>query len=274
MANLIHLGIRGGSGGGGSGGGGGGATASTSPQGGVVYTNGTSGLDSATLNIFARAISSNADISSATSLVYVDYGNEHRKIAVGNQVTIAVNGTNYAFDIIGFNHDTLTHSNIYGEDTATGKAGITLQMHDIFATTYPINSGNTSAGGWNICNMRVSTMVTMRDYLPTEWQGIIKPVNKYTLGTSTAITVDECFLLSETEVLGYVRWSLGAEGIQYAYYAAGNSKDKLRAGSSYSWWERSPKSGEYPWCYIQSGGTPNGGNAANENIGVAFAFCV
>lgn len=264
-------------GGGSSGGGGGSATASTSPQGGVIYTNGTSGLDAATLNIFARAISSNADISSATTTVYVDYGSEHRKVRIGDKVSILISeaNTSYDFDIIGFNHDTLTHPAIYGEETATGKAGMTFQMHDLYLYKQSINSSNTAYGGWPVCGMRVSIMPWMISCLPADWQGFVKPVNKYTLGGSgDGITVDEGFLLSETEIIGYANKSNGTEGTQYAYYAAGNSKSKSLNGTANNWWERSPRtSTEYPWCYITTGGGANGGNATSP-YGVAFAFCV
>lgn len=100
--------------------------ASLTPKSGITYASGISGIEPAMLTMFSQAISNNADITSETNTVYVDYKLTHVKINVGNQVTIALNGTNYAFDVIGFNHDALTDANAYGTATATGKAGITF----------------------------------------------------------------------------------------------------------------------------------------------------
>ncbi|MDO4740990.1 MAG: DUF6273 domain-containing protein [Eubacteriales bacterium] len=255
-----------------------GATASTSAASGVSYTSGLSGLSADEVSMFAQAISDNSAITSTTSTVYVDYGSIHRKLSVADQVTLSLNGTNYAFDIVGFNHDTLSSATAYGEATATGKAGITLQMHDIFATTYKMNSSNTNVGGWTSCVMRTSTMATMKGYLPSAWQTILKPVTKRTSAgsqsTTINTTVDSCFLLSEVEIFGSTTYSVSGEGSQYAYYKAGNTKVKNKSGSAYDWWERSPyASYSAIFCYVYSGGSANHG-FASDSYGVAFGFCV
>ena len=143
--------------------------ASLTAQSGVSYTNGLNGLEADVISLFSAAISNNGAITNTTSTVYIDFGSVHRKVKVGDRVTLSLNGTNYAFDIIGFNHDTLTDSVAYGEETATGKAGITFQMHDLFATRYEMNSQQTNKGGWKSSDMRTSTMATMKGYLPDEW---------------------------------------------------------------------------------------------------------
>lgn len=234
--------------------------ASLTPQTGITYTSGLSGINPATLTILAKAISNNADITSNTNTVYVDYDDIHRKIDVGSQVTIALNGTNYTFDVLGFNHDTLTDANAYGSETATGKAGITFQMHDLFETGYKMNSSNTNSGGWKSSAMRTSTMETMKGYMPAAWQTAIKPVNKASgLGggssSGTETVSDSCFLLAEVEIFGSISWSVSGEGTQYAYYKAGNSKVKNRSGSANYWWERSPRSGiSSGFCHVSSSG--------------------
>lgn len=58
--------------------------ASLTPQTGITYTSGLSGIDPATLTILSKAISNNANITSNTNTVYVDYDDIHRKIDVGN----------------------------------------------------------------------------------------------------------------------------------------------------------------------------------------------
>lgn len=253
--------------------------ASLTPQTGIIYTSGLSGIEPATLTMFSQAISNNADITDATNTIYLDYEQTHVKLDVGNQVTIDLNGTSYAFDVIGFNHDTLTTPTAYGKSTATGKAGITFQMHDLFATTYVMNSSNTNRGGWKSSAMRTSTMATMKGYLPAAWQTAIKPVNKVSgtgggSSSGTETVSDSCFLLAEIEIFGSTTYSVSGEGTQYAYYKAGNSKVKHKGGSAAGWWERSPWSGNSNcFCSVYAGGSANYTNA-DLSRGVAFGFCV
>ena len=253
--------------------------ASLTPKSGVTYISGLSSIEPAKLTILSQAISNNGDITSETNTVYVDYKTTHVKIDIGNQVTIALNGTNYIFDVIGFNHDALTNANAYGKATATGKAGITFQMHDLFATYYPMNSSNTNSGGWKNSAMRTSTMATMKNYLPSAWQTVIKPVNKAsgTGGGSTSGTEtvsDSCFLLAEIEIFGSTNYSVSGEGTQYAYYKADNSKVKNMSGSASHWYERSPRSGyTQDFCMVSEYGDASASNAT-LHPGIAFGFCV
>ena len=254
-------------------------TASTAATSGVNYTSGLSGVAASDVTLFAEAISNNSSITNATSTVYIDFGSVHRKVSVGDQVTLALNGTSYTFDVIGFNHDTLTTSTAYGAATKTGKAGITFQMHDLFATTYQMNSSNTNSGGWKSSAMRTSTMATMKGYMPAAWQTAIKPVNKASgtgggSSSGTETVSDSCFLLAEIEIFGSTTYSVSGEGTQYAYYKAGNSKVKNKGGSAVYWWERSPFSGDsYRFCSVYSNGNADYNNASGGR-GVAFGFCV
>lgn len=263
-------------------------TASVTPTAGVTYINGLSGLEAPEVSFFAQAISNNSGITNATSTVYVDFGDVHRKISVGDQVTLPLNGTNYAFDVIGFNHDALTTPTAYGAATATGKAGITFQMHDLFNEYFAMNDANSNAGGWKSSKMRTSTMVTMKGYLPAAWQTAIKPVNKLSgvgdgASSGTEVVSDNCFLLAEGEIFGS-EYGYGGSGYsfddecakvtQYAYYKAGNSRIKKRNGSADFWWERSPSSGNgNSFCVVNRDGNA-GNNSADYTNGVAFGFCV
>lgn len=253
-------------------------SASLTPTHGVIYTNGLSGLSPAVLSLMSALISNNSNITYTTTTVYVDHGDIHRVIDVGSQVTIALNGTNYTFDVIGFNHDTLTTAAAYGANTATGKAGITFQMHDLFATASPMNSTNTNIGGWKSSAMRTSTMATMKGYMPAAWQTAIKPVNKYSGKGDSLVTIekvsDECFLLSEIEVFGSSPYSTPGEGNQYAYYRAGNSKVKNINGYANYWWERSPYSDDgSQFCRVNNNGDARI-DIANRSYYFAFGFCV
>ena len=256
-----------------------GPTASLTAQSGITYTNGISGISAEKMSLYAELISNNTSITNKTSVVYIDDGANHYKVSIGDQVTLSLNGTNYAFDVIGFNHDTLTTSTAYGANTKTGKAGITFQMHDLFEKFYVMNSASTNSGGWKNSTMRTSTMATMKSYLPSAWQTVIKPVNKAsgigggsTSGTETVS--DSCFLLAEIEIFGSTTYSVSGEGTQYAYYKAGNSKVKNMSGYASHWHGRSPRSGYTEgFCMVDYDG-----DAATSNVtvhpGIAFGFCV
>lgn len=254
--------------------------ASIKARSGITYTNGISGISAEKMSLYANLISNNASITNETNVVYIDDYELHYKVSVGDQVTLALNGTNYTFDVIGFNHDTLTTATAYGTNTATGKAGITFQMHDLFATEYNMNDFNiTTNGGWKSSYMRTSTMATMKGYLPAAWQTAIKPVNKVSStgggsSSGTETVSDSCFLLAEIEVFGSTTHSVSGEGTQYAYYKAGNSKVKKKDGSATDWWERSPCSGSRSnFCYVYITGEAASGNSSDA-YGVAFGFCV
>ena len=255
-------------------------TASLTAKSGVTYTNGISGISAEKMSLYAEAISNNASITNETSVVYIDDGALHYKISVGDKVTLALNGLNYEFDVIGFNHDTLTTAAAYGANTATGKAGMTLQMHDLFADiTKPMNTTGTNVGGWKNSNMRTSAMATMKGYLPDDWEAIIKPVNKASgtgggSSSGTETVSDSCFLLAEIEIFGSTTYSVSGEGTQYAYYKAGNSKVKYKEGSAHSWWGRSPRSGDsVRFCCVAKEGAADY-DKANFATSPAFGFCV
>lgn len=255
-----------------------GPKASLTPTSGVTYTDGLTGLEPTEILSYAQAISNVTGVTNDTTAMYIDYGSVHRKISIGDQVTIGVNNVNYAFDVIGFNHDDLTDSMAYGKATKTGKAGMTLQKHALFATTYPMNNSDTNSGGWKSSVMRTSTMETMKGYMPVAWQTAIKPVNKVSgLGggssRGTETVSDNCFLLAEIEIFGSTTYSVSGEGTQYAYYKAGNSKVKYNV-SPFNWLERSPRFGSSNlFCSVNSQGKTNY-SGPNVDSGVTFAFCI
>ena len=264
------------------GGGGGKPTlsASTTAKSGVTYTNDIHGISAERMSLYAKAISNNASITNRTSVVYIDDETDHYQISIGSQIMLMLDDAGYSFDVIGFNHDTLTTANAYGDNTATGKAGITFQMHDCFATPYSMNSSNTNVGGWKNSAMRTSTMATMKNYMSAGgWHTIVKQVNKSSgLGggssSGTETVSDSCFLLAEIEVFGSTSYSVSGEGTQYAYYKAGNSKMKRRDDLADTWWERSSMSGnKYGFCLVNSSGISYN-RGAGSVYGVAFAFCV
>lgn len=188
---------------------------------------------------------------------------------VGSQKAMTINGTAYAIDIIGKNHD--------GYADGSGKVPLTFQMHDCYGIQYAMNGSNTNVGGWTSCAMRTTHLPAILARMPTEVQNGIREVYKLTSAgnqsTAINITSDKLFLLSEVEVFGSVHYSKSDEGTQYDYYKAGNSKVKNYNGSAYYWWERSPiGTGSASFCYVLSGGKAHY-NYAGYAYGVAFGFC-
>lgn len=196
-------------------------------------------------------------------------GNAASLWSVGDKKTINIDGTDYQFQIIGFNHD---------DKTSGGKAGITFQMVDCMNATAQMNSSNTNSGGWGSCAMRNSVLSSILSRLPADLQKVIKNVNKPTsAGNQSAninTTSDKLFLLSEVEIFGSTTYSKSGEGSQYAYYKAGNSKVKKVNGAASDWWERSPHGGGSTiFCYVSSNGNATYDGASNS-YGVAFGFCI
>ena len=188
--------------------------------------------------------------------------------AVGDSKTMTINGSDYQIDIIGKNHDTYASG---------GKAPLTFQMHDCYATAYAMNSSDTNVGGWTSCAMRSTHLPAILALMPSEVQAGIKEVNKLTSAgsKSSAIntTADKLFLLSEIEIFGSVSHSKSGEGTQYDYYKAGNSKVKKYNGGVHYWWERSPKGGNSEgFCGVNIDGFADY-NYASFARGVAFGFC-
>ena len=196
-------------------------------------------------------------------------GNAASIWSVGDKKTINIDGTDYQFQIIGFNHDT---------KTAGGTAGITFQMVDCMNATAQMNSSNTNNGGWTSCAMRTSVLNSIFSSLPADLQKAIKAVNKLTSAGNQSATInttsDKLFLLSEVEIFGSTTYSKSGEGSQYAYYKAGNSKVKKVNGSASNWWERSPSGGDSTdFCSVSSNGNATT-DYASDSYGVAFGFCI
>lgn len=189
---------------------------------------------------------------------------------VGDQKAMNINGTDYAIDIIGKNHDDYYDG--------SGKAPLTFQMHDCYATGYKMNGSSTNSGGWSGCEMRTTHLPSILNTMPINVCNGIKEVSKLSGtggGSSSGVqkTNDKLFLLSEIEIFGTTSLSVSGEGIQYDYYKAGNSKIKKRTTNAVVWGERSPSSGEtYIFCAVTTTGTATHMSAV-QTLSVSFAFC-
>ena len=206
-------------------------------------------------------------------------GSADKYFSVGDEKTISLTtGEQVTLVILGFDHDDLTGG---------GKAGMTIGMKNLLATTYRMNATRTNAGGWDESEMRTSTMATLLSQLPSDLQGVIKQVNKKATagGASTSITTsaDKLWLLAEVEVDGTTSAGYADEGEQYEYWKTVKdgtvAADRIKylsngSGSASIWWLRSPSvSGSTDFCSFVSTGLV-GSISANGTRGVSFGFCV
>ncbi len=192
------------------------------------------------------------------------------------------------FEIIGFDHDTVTDSSAYGRT----KAGITVQMHFVSECEYyssetrAMNSSATNSGGWENSYMRNTIMPLELNRL-SSFQDFLVPVNKLTSAGSKSTTIkttsDTLFLLSEVEVFGTTTYSASGEGTQYEFYANGNSAKKHKesekydssaSSTSYNHWLRSPNVANTSYfCYVNTSGNIARASATTKYY-EAYAFCI
>lgn len=209
-------------------------------------------------------------------------GTASTRYKVGDEKTITLTGgEEVTLQIWGFNHDNLADG--------SGKAGITLGMKNLLATTYAMNSSNTNSGGWEASKMRTTTMPAILATLPEDLQAVIKEVNKLSSeGGSSAdaldTTADKLFLFSVKEVTGTNTYSLDGEGTQYALwntllYNGALASPRIKrlsngGGNASYWWTRSARSGNsFYFCYFDAGGSVNYYDAG-YSCGVCLGFCV
>lgn len=207
-------------------------------------------------------------------------GSADKYFSVGDEKTISLTtGEQVTLVILGFDHDDLTGG---------GKAGMTIGMKNLLATTYRMNATATNEGGWDESEMRTSTMATLLSQLPSDLQSVIKQVNKKATagGASTSITTsaDKLWLLAEVEVDGTTSAGYADEGEQYEYWKTVKdgtvAADRIKylsngSGSANTWWLRSPYvSNSTHFRNFYSAGSVGSGSAANLARGVSFGFCV
>lgn len=188
--------------------------------------------------------------------------------AVESQKTMTIGGADYTVDIIGKNHDTYADG---------GTAPLTFQLHDCYATGYPMNSSDSNVGGWKNSEMRLTYLPAILSLMPVEVRNGIRAVKKLASagsGSSTLETVsDKLFLPCIEEIVGSARNSVAGEGTQYTYYEQGGSKIKNKDGAATYWWSRSAYASDNElFCIISSAGKPTI-HYPSRAFGVAFGFC-
>nr|DAZ11870.1 MAG TPA: hypothetical protein [Caudoviricetes sp.] len=238
--------------------------ANISPTSGVTYTDGLDGATPELMHLYGEAISDNAEILRTTSTVYLDFGADSRKLTVGDVMDFSINGTTVQARLISFNTDDLADTSAYGEETATGKCGMTFDTVTI-VTSAQMNTGNTNVGGWEASRMRSTTMPELLASIPEAWRDVLM-TRSLTNNKGTTPTEDILSLHSQNDI--------GSSG--YNWYAAGNSKVKNNAsGSAVVWWLRGAYTGDSTvFLVVSSSGSVSTYYAAGYSSGVVpgFAF--
>lgn len=241
-------------------------TANTSATAGVAYTNGLAGVTADLMALYAEAISNNSAISRTTSVVYLDFGADSRKLTIGDTMSFSINNTTVQARLISFNTDTLADAAAYGSETATGKCGMTFDTVTTVSNA-PMNNSNTSSGGWNASLMRTSTMATLLGTIPPAWKAALKArsLTSKDNGNANQQTTDTLAIHNRSDV--------GSSG--YNWYAAGNSKVKHNAsGSAAIWWLRDAVFDYMTTFYlVYTSGSITNANASHSNgVVPSFAF--
>ena len=192
------------------------------------------------LNELAKIISDNygtgeGQVNNNTAEVNASINGKTDTLGIGDWTT--VNG--YQVRILGFNHDTLTNQDAYGENETNTYAGISFEYAECI-TTARVNASNTNANGWGACELRGTLNSTT--YNSLENKQYIKQVNKqyiktYNNAASVTTSQDKLWLLSCSEIFsiggtpaGY-GYAVTKEGEQYKYYKnlnATTSKEDAR----------------------------------------------
>ena len=234
----------------------------------------------ANLNVFETMLTPTfADSDWATIAELSENGQAQTFFSVGDEKTISLTtGEQITLVILDFNHDDLTSG---------GKAGMTIGMKNLLATTYRMNISNTTEGGWDESEMRTSTMATLLSQLPSDLQGVIKQVDKKATAGSGSMSIttsaDKLWLLAEVEVDGTTSAGYAKEGERYEYWKTVKdgtvAADRIKylsngSGNAAYWWTRSPRienSGQYI-RFANTGSVSYDG--AGYRYGVSFAFCI
>ena len=198
---------------------------------------------------------------------------------LGDTKSLVPDGMALTMQIIGFDHDYVNKPKEYGRETA----GISLQSVELAGQASIDVSNPSNKLSWYSdddtfhCRMRKQTLPDWYAQLSANIQDVIVPVNKmyYSMEKSKLdVVADSIWLPSVTEIFG--SGGMAAEGRQYAFYAAGNSKNKYMSGqtSIIVWWTRSPVGNNVYWYYVPIDATHPSDRGVANKIGLSPCFCV
>lgn len=246
------------------------AVANLSPTSGVTYKEGLEGVTPALIHLYGEAISNNSSINNTVDSVWLDCGEESRKISIGDTMPMTIDGNEWAVQVVSFNTDQMADRGEY-RSTVTGKCGMTLDTV-LAISEARMNADIENSGGWANTEMRNITISAMLNSIPTYWQGVMlsrKLVN--TLGTTP--TTDKLALHSQEEV------ALETGANAYRLYSKGGDNGRIKknaSGQAVVWWLRdAPDRLVGAFFMINAGGdlaTSFGNATQTDGVVPSFAF--
>lgn len=183
--------------------------------------------------------------------------------AIGDTKTVSVNGTNKTVRIIGFNQDV---------DQSGSSNTITFQFTSSIGSYRMDSSSQSTNKGWFNCELRTSTLPTIKATLPSDLRSVLKSVKKktwYKTGNVINETVDDLFLLSATEFCTSNYWNYVKDG-QGALYTFWSNNAPTLFGSEH--WLRGTENGGNYWNFWYS--TRVWGTGGNNSREIMPAFVV
>jgi len=103
----------------------------------------------------AKAIA-RSSVTSNDSQATVTVNGESKTIKVGDIYKLKYNGEIRRVKVLGFKHDDLVDTGVYGEGITANKASISFEFYDFMTGNIykPMNSSATNSGGWGATEMR------------------------------------------------------------------------------------------------------------------------
>ena len=257
------------------------------------------------INKMAEEIANDDSITNDSSQATVIIDGETKTISVGGIYTVKYNGVARRVRVLGFKHDDLVDSTVYGGTHE--KASISFEFLDFMTgnTYMRMNSSNTNSGGWGNTEMRKNLNgYTTNEAIQSGTIGglganlsnkaYVKQVKKqyisqYNNAGSVKVCNDYLWLLGCSEIVnsgykGGYSYAITSEGSQYKYYqgvtAAWNSNStgriKYNGSNTASYWALRSPSNSQSECFEQvgPGGAPNRNGRAIDIQGVAPGFCI
>ncbi len=203
----------------------------------------------------AEIISDNnrASITYTTPEVTINMDGETYTLGAGDYKNVTYNGVAKRVRILGFNHDSLSSTEAYGEGKSNTYAGISFEFTD-FIMNEKMNTTQTNSGGWGACRLR-NNIFKMDDVINkiNIYEEIKEVTKTYNIGDASYTNRncnDKLWLLACSEIWQDFGYCKTKEGEQYVYYRINvgssgfsktqNATKKPNISAPQFWWLRSP----------------------------------
>ena len=234
------------------------------------------------LSRIAKVISDNygtgeGQVNNDTAEVNVSINGKSDTLGIGDWTT--VNGKKVR--ILGFNHDTLTNTNAYCEESSNTYAGISFEYVDFVISLAKMNNSTSSfSTGWGGSNLRGTLNSSTINSLQN--REYVKQVRKKYVSSGVSLTIsnDYLWLLSGSEIWTSMNRGVVTDGTRYKYYKNVNANStvnnaNLVKGGGKSWWTRSYSTYAQSRIHVvTASGSDSDAPTAGDSYGVAPGFCI